>query len=129
LAAPQVGLSLRLFVFDANDGKGPSAMANPVLRDLQGEQLGEEGCLSIPELWYDTPRGMYARVEGQDLAGRPLSLEGEGLLARIFQHETDHLNGKLFIDRLPDGERRRAMAALRERELGAGPARARQPPP
>lgn len=118
LAAPQIGLSLRFFVFDAGDGDGPSAVANPVLSELAGEQTDEEGCLSIPNLWYPTTRTMHARVTGQDLHGEPVSLEGEGLLARIFQHETDHVNGMLFIDRLPEDDRRKAMAELRDIELG-----------
>ena len=118
LAAPQIGLSLRFFVFDSNDGKGPHAVANPVLSEQEGEQKDDEGCLSIPGLWYPTPRAMHARVEGLDLKGRPISFEGEELLARIFQHETDHVNGLLFIDRLSEEDRRQAMAQLREIELG-----------
>jgi peptide deformylase len=118
LAAPQIGLSLRFFVFDAHDGHGPHAVANPVLSELEGEQTDEEGCLSIPSLWYPTPRAMHARVEGLDVKGRPVSFEGEALSARIFQHETDHVNGLLFLDRLSDEDRRQAMAQLREIELG-----------
>jgi peptide deformylase len=123
LAAPQVGLALRLFVFDAGDGAGPAAIANSVLTDLDGEQEEEEGCLSVPGLWYPTRRAMRARVEGLDRWGDSISVVGEGLLARIFQHETDHLDGLLFIDRLDTEDRRRAMSMLRERELGAGPGR------
>jgi peptide deformylase len=119
LAAPQIGLSLRFFVFDAHDGEGPRAVANPVISGLQGGQLEEEGCLSIPNLWWDTRRAEFARVEGQDVRGQPVAYEGEGLFARILQHETDHLNGMLFIDRLDEDERRRAMAAIREQELSA----------
>jgi peptide deformylase len=118
LAAPQVGLSLRFFVFDSGDDSGPHAVANPVLSGLEGSQTEEEGCLSIQGLWYPTPRAMHARVDGLDLKGRPVSFEGEGLQARIFQHETDHVNGLLFIDRLSDEDRRQAMAQLREIELG-----------
>jgi peptide deformylase len=127
LAAPQIGLSLRFFVYDANDGKGPSAVANPVLSEPDGEQLEEEGCLSVPNLWYPTARSERIRVIGQDLEGRPMSLVGEGLLARIFQHETDHVNGTLFIDRLSEEERRQAMAELRERDLGVRPGRSGRP--
>jgi peptide deformylase len=126
LAAPQVGLSLRFFVFDANDGTGPAAVANPVLSEHEGEQLEEEGCLSIPNLWYPTGRAMRVRLTGQDLQGRPVSFEGEGLRARIFQHETDHVNGMLFIDRLPEDDRRQAMADLLDRDLGAGSDRFRR---
>jgi peptide deformylase len=118
LAAPQIGLSLRFFVFDANDGRGPHAVANPVLSELEGEQIEEEGCLSIPGLWYPTRRAMHARVEGLDVKGNPVSFEGEELAARIFQHETDHVNGMVFLDRLPEEDRRKAMSMLREIELG-----------
>src|SRR5207253_275373 len=82
LAAPQIGLSLRFFVFDANDGDGPHAVANPVLSGLAGEQVEEEGCLSIPGLWYPTRRAMRARVDGLDVKGNPVTFEGEGLRAR-----------------------------------------------
>jgi peptide deformylase len=126
LAAPQVGLSLRFFVYDANDGNGPGAVANPVLSELDGEQVEDEGCLSIPSLWYPTSRALRVRVTGQDLHGRPISVAGDELLARIFQHETDHVNGMLFIDRLSEDERRQAMADMRERDLGARAGRARR---
>ena len=123
LAAPQIGLSLRFFVYD--DGQGSKgAMANPTLTLLDGELVEDEGCLSIPGLYYETPRAAQARVEGQDLEGKPVALEGEGLLARIFQHETDHLGGMLFLDRLTAEERRGAMALLRDQELGVAPRRA-----
>jgi peptide deformylase len=123
LAASQVGLSLRLFVFDAERGAGPGVVANPVLLDLAGEVVEEEGCLSIPSMWASTPRAERARVTGLDEHGRPVSLVGEGLLARIFQHETDHVNGMLFIDRLGEDERRQVMAALRDRDLAGGATR------
>jgi len=126
LAAPQIGLSLRFFVYDANDGNGPGSMANPVLSEHEGEQVEEEGCLSIPNIWCPTNRALRVRVSGLDLEGRPISLEGEGLHARIFQHETDHVNGLLFIDRLSEEDRRQAMAELRERDLGARPGHIRR---
>ncbi len=117
LAAPQVGLSLRLFVFD--DGEtGPTLLANPELLDPQGEIIADEGCLSIPGPFYPTARAERARCRGLDLQGRPLEMEGEGLLARIFQHEADHLDGKLYIDRLDDEGRRAVMSELRQIELG-----------
>lgn len=127
LAAPQVGLSLRFFVFDAPDGPGPHPVANPVLSGLEGAQEEDEGCLSIPGLWYPTKRALKARVDGLDLNGDPISFEGEELVARIFQHETDHLAGMLFIDRLSKGERREALAELREQELN--PSAQPYPPP
>ena len=125
LAAPQVGLSLRFFVFDSRDGSGPHAVANPVLSGLEGSQEDEEGCLSMPGLWYPTPRAMHAHLDGLDLDGKPVSFDGEELIARIFQHETDHLAGTLFIDRLQPRDRRNALAKLREIELNPH----RDPPP
>jgi peptide deformylase len=125
LAAPQVGISLKLFVFD--DGStGPRAVANPELFDPQGEIEEEEGCLSIPGPFYPTDRSAKIVCRGQDLAGEPIELTGEGLLARIFQHETDHLNGTLFIDRLDDGGRKEVLAELRRIELGLSEPRTRQ---
>jgi peptide deformylase len=126
LAAPQVGLSLRLFVFD--DGEtGPMFMANPELSDPVGELLEDEGCLSIPGPYYPTRRFARIRCTGQDLQGGPFEMIGEGLLARIFQHETDHLDGMLYIDRLDDEGRRNVMAQLRRIEMGlAEPGRTTQ---
>jgi peptide deformylase len=98
LAGPQVGISLRIFVFD--DGEtGPR-------------------CLSIPGPYHETPRFEAITCRGQDLDGRPIEMSGQGLLARIFQHETDHLDGMLFIDRLDDDGRRSVLAELRRIELG-----------
>lgn len=126
LAAPQIGLSLRLFVFDAGNGSVPGAMANPVITLREGEIEEDEGCLSIPEIYHPTVRASRVRVEGRGLEGEPLALEGEGLVARIFQHETDHLNGVLYIDRLSAAGRREVLAAFRDRDLlrsggGIGP--------
>jgi peptide deformylase len=116
LAGPQVGMSLRLFVFD--DGElGPTFVANPLLSDGDGELLEEEGCLSIPGPYHETKRFAHITCTGQDVDGGRVSLTGEGLLARIFQHETDHLDGKLYIDRLDDEGRRAVMADLRRIEL------------
>jgi peptide deformylase len=121
LAGPQVGISLRLFVFD--DGtSGPTFVANPALVGAEGEQVEEEGCLSIPGPFHPTPRASRIACVGQDLEGAPLELIGEGLLARIFQHETDHVDGLLYIDRLSEEGRREVLAELRRIELGsAGP--------
>ena len=117
LAGPQVGISRRLFVFD--DGEtGPMFMANPQLLEPVGELLEDEGCLSIPGPYHATPRFARVRCRGQDLDGAPYELVGEGLLARIFQHETDHLDGMLYIDRLDDDGRRDVMAQLRRIEMG-----------
>jgi peptide deformylase len=127
LAAPQIGLSLRFFVYDGEKGNGPGAIANPVVSELEGEIVEEEGCLSIPGLWYPTARAERVRVDGLDLQGKPVTIHAEGLLARIFQHETDHLNGLLFVDRLSEEDRRKAMGMLRERELSAKQGRFRRP--
>ena len=128
LAAPQIGLSLRFFVYDAEKGNGSGAIANPVLTVLEGEIVEDEGCLSIPGLWYPTARAERVRVDGLDLEGKPVTIHAEGLLARVFQHETDHLNGMLFLDRLSEADRRKAMSMLRERELGANQGRFRRSP-
>jgi peptide deformylase len=117
LAAPQVGLSLRVFVFDEGQ-VGASCMVNPELVDADGELLEEEGCLSIPGPYHPTLRAKTIVCRGVDAKGKPLEISGEGLLARIFQHETDHLDGKLYIDRLDDEGRRAVLAELRRIELG-----------
>jgi peptide deformylase len=117
LAGPQVGVSLQLFVFD--DGEhGPTFMANPELLDAQGEVTEEEGCLSIPGPYHPTTRYRTIRCRGLDAKGRSQDLVGEGLVARIFQHETDHLNGMLYLDRLDDVGRKAVLADLRRFELG-----------
>jgi peptide deformylase len=117
LAAPQVGISLRLFVFD--DGEtGPLFVANPELFGGDGELLEEEGCLSIPGPYHVTPRSARITCRGRDVEGAPFEMTGEGLLARIFQHETDHVDGMLYIDRLDEEGRRSVVAELRRIELG-----------
>lgn len=124
LAAPQVGISLKLFVFD--DGvTGPMFMGNPELVSAEGELLEEEGCLSIPGPFYPTRRSAKIMCRGQDLYGKPYEMSGEGLLARIFQHETDHLEGTLFIDRLDEAGRKVVLAELRRIELGLSEPRKR----
>jgi peptide deformylase len=117
LAANQVGLSMACFVYDDREGHA-GFIANPELSELEGEEEIDEGCLSIPGPYHPTTRALRVRLGGQDLEGRPLDLRAEGLLARIFQHETDHLGGKLYIDRLDDEGRRDVMRQLREIELG-----------
>jgi len=116
LAANQVGLKLACFVFDDREGS-KGFVANPELSEPEGEQTESEGCLSIPGPYADTPRARSVRLRGLDLDGRPLELEGSELLARIYQHETDHLNGHLYVDRLDDAGRRDVMRQLREIEL------------
>ncbi len=116
LAANQVGISLSCFVYDDQEGHR-GFVANPELSDLLGEEESDEGCLSIPGPYAPTPRALSLRLLGQDLEGRPIDVRAEGLLARIFQHEADHLRGELYIDRLDDAGRRDVMRQLREFEL------------
>jgi peptide deformylase len=88
---------------------------NPTLVEVSGEKiLLDEGCLSVPELWHKTPRYEFARVQGFDAKGQPIDVGGYGLLAQALQHECDHLEGLLYIDRLEPAERKAAMRALRE---------------
>jgi peptide deformylase len=100
LAAPQIGLSLRLSVIDTTSGEDSNAklvLANPVVVSMEGEQVQEEGCLSLPDFRAKTPRPERATIQAQDVHGKEFTMSGEGLLARAFCHEIDHLNGKLFI--------------------------------
>ena len=114
LAAPQIGVPLRVFVWDVDEALGH--LINPTL-DLSDEmQEGEEGCLSFPDLVYPTPRAFRAVAKGFNMHGEPVVVEGTELLARALQHETDHLNGILFIDRLSDADRKLAMKEIRESE-------------
>jgi len=103
LAAPQIGLSLKLCVIDVTAGEDPKeklVLANPVIVGVEGEQVYEEGCLSLPDFRAKTSRPMRVTVRAQDMQGKEFTMTGEGLLARAFCHETDHLNGKLFIQHL-----------------------------
>lgn len=112
LAAPQIGVPLRVFVWDIDESLGH--LINPSL-DLSDElQEGEEGCLSFPELRYSTPRAFRVVAKGWNMYGEPIMIEGSELLARAFQHETDHLDGVLFIDRLSKEDRKLAMKEIRE---------------
>jgi peptide deformylase len=114
LAAPQIGVGLRVFVWDVDDELGH--LINPTL-DLSEElQDGEEGCLSFPALRYETPRAMRVVAKGFNMHGEPIVVSGSEFLARAIQHETDHLDGILFIDRLAHEERKAAMKEIRESE-------------
>lgn len=113
VAAPQIGVNLRAFSYNIDGDIG--YVLNPVLVETRGEpQPVGEGCLSVPGLWHDAQRYPWARVEGIDLDGDPVVLEGEGLLAQALQHETDHLDGMLYLSRLPADTRREAMRQVRE---------------
>jgi peptide deformylase len=114
LAAPQIGVPLRVFVWDVDEAIGH--LINPTL-DLSVElQDGEEGCLSFPALSYETPRAFRAVAKGFNMYGEPITVEGTELLARCLQHETDHLDGIVFIDRLSVEDRKLAMKEIRESE-------------
>jgi len=144
LAAPQVGRSLRVFVIDveAEEEGGPrvkQAFVNPVIRERSGEIVGEEGCLSIPGLRADVKRAARVVVEATDADGKPFRIEAEGLVARALQHEQDHLDGILFLDRLgpitrrlleakwkrvrPDGDSTHASGSTEDGASGAAPSR------
>lgn len=112
LAAPQIGVPLRVFVWDVDEALGH--LVNPIL-DLSDEmQDGEEGCLSFPEIRYDTPRAMHVVARGFNMHGEPVTIQGTEFLARALQHENDHLNGVLFIDKLSKANRKLAMKEIRE---------------
>jgi peptide deformylase len=122
LAAPQIGVGLRVFTWHVDDEFGH--LINPTL-DLSEElQEGEEGCLSFPELRYETPRAFRAVAKGFNMHGEPIVVEGTEFLARALQHEVDHLDGILFIDRMSAEMRREAMREIRESvwfQEGQGP--------
>jgi peptide deformylase len=120
LAAPQIGVSLRAFVFHVDGVDGH--LVNPVLRfPDEEEQDGPEGCLSMPGLYFDTKRRMNVVAKGFSLHGDPLQVVGSGLMARCLQHETDHLDGVLFINRMDTERRKAAMKAIREAPWNGGP--------
>ncbi|WP_324651156.1 peptide deformylase [Georgenia sp. H159] len=114
LAANQIGVSLRAFSWNIEEDIG--YVLNPRLVEVSEEEYqdGDEGCLSVPGLWFPTERAWYARVEGIDLDGKKVVVEGEELMARCLQHEVDHLDGMLYIDRLERAQRKKAMRAIRE---------------
>ena len=120
VAAPQIGVSARVFVFDADGRRGH--MVNPTLELSEEWQHGDEGCLSLPELYFPTPRAMHAVARGLDQHGEPLEISGSGFLARALQHETDPLAGRLYIDTLRGDTRRQALRAVRSAPW-ANPAR------
>ena len=100
LAAPQVGVQKRFFVYDLQDGTGPKTIVNPVIQESRGEWVYDEGCLSIPQLYVEILRPKELLVSGYDLDGNELHIEADEILGRVIQHEMDHLNGVLFIDHL-----------------------------
>jgi len=121
LAAPQIGRSIRLVVYDDGSGTGSHVLVNPEISNLDGEEVMDEGCLSVRGPYAETRRAARLHVKAQDLRGRPIEFDAEEFLARIMQHETDHLEGMLFIDRLDDEGRREVMRQLREQEVSGAP--------
>lgn len=120
LAAPQIGVGLRVFTWNVDGELGH--LVNPVLDLSDEEQDGEEGCLSFPGLRYDVTRAHGVVAKGQNMYGEPVTIDGSLVLARAIQHETDHLDGILFIDRLDQEQRREAMRIVREAEWFGAPA-------
>jgi peptide deformylase len=115
LAATQLGVLRRLLVFQAGPDGGPSALVNPEIEWLSEETVvSEEGCLSLPRISVDVERPLYARFSGRDVEGEPIVLEAAGLEARVLQHEIDHLDGVLILDRTERPQRKGALRALRE---------------
>ncbi len=118
LAANQIGVSLSIAVIDIqpNTKPAPLVLINPKIIELRGSLLEEEGCLSIPGFLAQIKRGAFAKVSALNLNGMPMIYTGEGLLARAFQHETDHLNGKFYIDHLPVIKRLKIQNEIRKRK-------------
>jgi len=115
LAATQVGALRRLLVFQAGPDAPPSALINPEIEWLSEESaVAEEGCLSLPRVTMDVERPLYARFSGRDVGGEPITIEAAGLEARVLQHEIDHLDGVLILDRTVRDQRKAALRALRE---------------
>jgi peptide deformylase len=119
LAAPQVGVRKRLFTYDLHEGDGPGVVINPEIVETAGEVQSEEGCLSVPGFRFEIVRAEHVTMRGVDLDGEEVVLEGDDLLARMVQHEIDHLDGVLLLDRLEPDVRRAALAELRNRQLAA----------
>jgi peptide deformylase len=120
LAAPQVGIPLRLIVIADDRTRQARPLVNPVIVDRSGEQTAEEGCLSIPGVFAPVSRATWVRVEARDLAGQPLTIEGRDLLARVLQHEIDHIDGVLFIDRVDPVTRDRIKRKIKKEGLPEG---------
>jgi peptide deformylase len=112
LAAPQIGVPLRVFTWCVDDEIGH--LVNPTLTLSEELQDGDEGCLSFPEIRYETPRAMRAVAKGFNMHGEPITVEGSEFLARALQHETDHIDGIVFIDRLSKSDRKAAMKQIRD---------------
>jgi peptide deformylase len=119
LAAPQIGVGLRVFTYHIDDEIGH--LINPSLRLSDEVEIDDEGCLSFPGLQYPTPRAHAVVATGFNMHGEPVTIDGDGQLARCVQHETDHLDGVLFIDRLDPAQRKLAMKEIRAAEWWGEP--------
>jgi peptide deformylase len=117
LAAPQVGVQKRLFVYDLQDDQGPKVLVNPVITEARGEWLYDEGCLSVPGMSFEIVRPKEIHLTGYDLDGNEISIEADELLSRLYQHELDHLEGKLLLDYLDKEQKADAMKVLRNRTM------------
>jgi peptide deformylase len=118
LAAPQVGVQRRFFVYDVGDG--PHAILNPTVVETEGEWVYEEGCLSLPGLAFDIARPKVVTVTGLDLEGAEITVVGDELLGRLLLHEVDHLDGVLMLERLESDDRKLALRTLREQAMNGG---------
>ena len=116
LAAPQIGISKAIFVADV--GEGPFVMINPEIVELSGSWTFDEGCLSVPGYYWPIKRPAYCKARGTDVEGNEVTYEGEELMGRVLQHEIDHLNGMLLLERLPRRTKKQALKEIRERQLG-----------
>jgi peptide deformylase len=126
LAAPQIGVQRRIFTYDI--GEGPTAVINPVIVETKGEFTYQEGCLSVPGLSFEIVRPKLITLQGLDVEGNEIVVEGDEQLGRVFLHEVDHLDGILLLDRLDPDVRKQALRALRERDLTAVPPHANGSP-
>ena len=121
LAANQVGVQRRIFVYDTGDGDGARTIINPRILESDGEWVFEEGCLSIPGLSWEIVRPNAVHLVGLDLDGNEISIEATEYEGRVFQHELDHLDGILLVERLNDDQRKEALKILRSRTLDLPP--------
>ena len=122
LAATQLGMLRRLLVFQVSSDNEPTALVNPKIEWMSDElTIAEEGCLSLPRVTMDVERPLHARFTGRDVDGDPITIEASGLEARVLQHEIDHLDGVLILDRAPRAQRKGALRALREGESYSPP--------
>ncbi len=117
LAAPQIGVSKRFFVVDTRRSGERYAFINPEIVGMSHEMgMYEEGCLSIPGVYYDIERPLQVTIQAQDVTGKMFKLEADGILARVIQHEYDHLEGVLFVDRMEEGAREKLLQAYEKRQ-------------